>query len=628
MILKEEAILEVIRRKALRINEIARRLRLKRESRSKLRKILNGLSKKGTILKLKGGRFLFKGKGVEVVDGEKRKKIVTGFIKKSGNFYFLDSEQKDNGSYIILQSKEKLLEHALAVGMRKNNGCKIIKVFQSLSDTKDIKEFIILKYGLPKKFSNKVEKEIETIYSRAFENGRLDLREIRHVTIDGENAKDFDDAVFVEKTDAGYRLYVSIADVASYVDKGSSLDNEAKQRGMSIYFPDSVIPMLPKALSDDLCSLKPKKDRACFSVIMDLDRKGNVKSAIFKKSIIRSRRRLTYEEVERAIIDKDRIERKRLKGLIRDLELMKELTEVLLDRRSERGSLDFDLPEPEIIIDMKGDVREILRSKRLFSHRIIEEFMIMANRTVAEFFDRNRVPALFRIHEEPEREKLVVFEQFLRSFRISLSHDKWGIKKLQNILEHVKGKPYEFIVNKVLLRSMKQAKYSAENKGHFGLGLKSYLHFTSPIRRYPDLVCHRILEALLSRRKIPYTYEELDSMATYLSERERLIMDVEREIEDRIRILFMKENIGEEYEGVIIHIASFGFFVELFDVFVEGLVLFSDLTDDYYTVNRDGTMFFGKRRKNVFKLGDVVKVKVVSADVERKLLRFVVVGHA
>ena len=625
MKLEEEKVLKVIKAKALKVNEILRRLGLKRGERVKLKKMLKELSKAGKIIKVRGGKFTVRGERLGEYEKESEKRTVTGFIRKSGRFYFLESEQRTNGSYLIRKTKEKLIEDALAVGIRKEKGCEIIRIFPSLSDVKEIKEFVILKYGLPRRLGAKAEKELEAIKREVPAKGRLDLRHLKHVTIDGENAKDFDDAVFVEKTEGGYRLYVSIADVASYVPKGSAIDREAKKRGMSVYFPDSVIPMLPKVLSDDLCSLKPKKDRPCFSVIIDLDHRGNVKDAHFEKSVIRSAKRLTYEQVERAIVEKDRIERKRLKGLIRDLELMKELTEILLERRRERGSLDFDLPEPEIIIDMEGDVRGILRSKTLFSHRIIEEFMILANRVVADFFEKRKVNALFRIHEEPEREKLAIFEQFLKSLRICVPKDGKGIKRLQNIIGVVRGKPYEFIVNKLLLRSMKQARYSVENKGHYGLGLKSYLHFTSPIRRYPDLICHRVLEASLLRRKIPYTYEELERMASYLSERERLIMEVERELEDRIRILFMKDNIGEEYEGIITHIASFGFFVELFDVFVEGLVPFSDMTDDYYRVDRDGTSFLGRRRKKIFRLGDIVKVRVISADVERKLLRFALI---
>ncbi len=618
MVIKEKIILNLLKNKSLKMDEIAKRLGLKKRNMENLRKVLLDLSRRGEITYLGRGRFC----------GREEKNRITGFIRKVGKVYFLESDEKTKNSYVIVSAPQNLPQDALGVGERKKNGCEIIRVFPSLSTIEDIREFVILKYGLKDRFGHKVEKEIKKIESELRFDGRLDLRHLRHVTIDGENAKDFDDAVSIERREGGYRLYVSIADVGYYVRKKSALDEEAKRRGMSVYFPDSVIPMLPKVLSDDLCSLKPKRDRLSFSVIIDLDKKGNVKSASFKKSVIRSVKRLTYEEVERAIIEKDKDERKRLRGLIKDLELMKELTEKLLEIREERGSLDFDLPEPEIILDMEGDVKDILRSKRLFSHRIIEEFMILANKNVAEFFVKNKIPALFRVHEEPETTKLKSFERFLKSLKIGTYEHERGIRRLQRILEEVKGKPYEFIVNRVLLRSMKQARYSVENKGHYGLGLPNYLHFTSPIRRYPDLVCHRILDFFLSVRKIPYTYEELEYLGEYLSERERVIMEAEREIEDRIRILFMKECMGEEYLGIITHVAQFGFFVELLDIFVEGLVLFSDLTDDYYEAKGDGTSFLGKKRKSVFRLGDIVKVKVISADVERKTLRFLLLGRA
>lgn len=615
-----DSILELIKKRALKVNQIAKKLGLKGKNKNKLRKILGELSKRGLAKKLKGGKYVF--------GQQEEGKIVSGFIRKSGNLFFLDSEKKDEGSYLIYRSKDKLIEDALAVGVKKKGGCEIRRVFESLSSIKDIKEFVILKYGLPRKFGKDVEEEIKRLDKSFCKKERLDLRDKRHVTIDGENAKDFDDAVCVEKTDGGFTLYVSIADVGNYVLKGSALDEEAKRRGMSVYFPDSVIPMLPQVLSEHLCSLKPKEERLCFSVIMQIDKRGNLKSASFKKTVIKSVRRLTYDEVERAIIHKDKAERRKLRGLLNDLEIMRQLTELLLEKRIARGSLDFDLPEPEFIIDMEGDVKDVLRSKRLFSHKIIEEFMILANRSVAEFFEKKRLYALFRIHEEPEKEKLKFFEKFVKSLGVQLDESEKGIKKLQKVIQEVKGKEYEFIVNRVLLRSMKQARYSAQNKGHYGLGLKSYLHFTSPIRRYPDLVCHRILDSLIKNGRVPYSREELKDLADYLSERERVIMEVEREIEDRIRILFMKENIGKEYTGLITHITPFGFFVELFDVFVEGFAPFSNQTDDLYFLRSDGTSFVGKRKKKLFRLGDIVNVRVISADVERKLLRFILVGRS
>lgn len=599
------------RKKLLKAEEFQQKRRLKRK---KILRSIRSLKK----------RTLFRSDTEELK--EKAKRPITGILERSGKNFLFFPEDKEISPCIVSKSKEELKEGSLALCQLTSSGCEVIKVFPRLSSLAEIKEFLFYKYGLPRKFKKRVEEELRSISREISFQGRLDLTSIPHVTIDGENAKDFDDAVYVEKRREGYRLYVSIADVSEYVRLGSELDSEAKKRGMSIYFPDSVIPMLPPILSDDLCSLRPMEERACFTVIIDLTRTGDVIGTSFVKSVIRSVRRLTYEEVERAIIERDKDSRRNLKGLLRNLEHMRELTEILLCKRRERGSLDFDLPEPEVVLDMEGGIKDIVKSRRLFSHRIIEEFMVLANSQVAEFFVRKGLKALFRVHEEPDPEKLRTFEKFAKFLNLDTRRNLRGIKRLQEILEAARGKPYETIVNRLLLRSMKQARYSAKNLGHYGLGLDAYLHFTSPIRRYPDLVCHRILEASIARRRIPYSEDELEEMARYLSERERLIMEVERETEDRVRVLFMRENIGEEYEGIITHIASFGFFVELTEFFVEGVVFFSDLADDFYKVNKDGTSFSGRRRRMLYRLGDLVRVKVIQVDVERKVLRLLLIG--
>lgn len=571
------------------------------------------------LVRFERGKFRV---GLEEPDRDKVRKRITGFIERRGSFLFLSQFDRPGERVRILAPEEGLRDGLLAVAELKDGGCKVLSSFESLQSVRLIKEFVRLKYCLPRSFGKGVQQEVRNLPSELNLEGRVDLRHLRHVTIDGERAKDFDDAVAIERRRNGFRLYVSIADVSHYVAPKTFIDREAFKRGMSIYFPDSVIPMLPKVLSDDLCSLKEREDRLCFSVVLDFDRNGKLEGFDFKRSVIRSVKRLTYEQVERAIVEKDKSERRRLKGLLTDLECMKEMAEILIEKRKERGSLDFDLPEPEILLDMEGRIRNISRSERLFSHRLIEEFMIAANRKVAEFLSERKVKTLFRVHEKPEKDKLHTFEKFLKGLSVRPVRHLQGVKRLQAILEEVKGRPYEFIVNRMLLRSMKQAHYEPTDRGHFGLGLSSYLHFTSPIRRYPDLICHRVLAAVLSDRPVPYSEEELAYMSTYLSERERTIMDVEREIEDRIRILFMKKRVGEEYEGMITHIAPFGFFVELFDVFVEGLVPFSDLLDDYYVLAEDGLSAKGRRRKKGFKIGDTVRVRIVSADPERRILRF------
>jgi ribonuclease R len=332
--------------------------------------------------------------------------------------------------------------------------------------------------------------------------------------------------------------------------------------------------------------------------------------------------RLTYNKVEAALINKDPKVRKELKDVLPELEWMKELATLLAEKREKRGSLDFDLPEPEVTLDIEGGIKSILRSERLFSQRIIEEFMIAANEAVAQFLSQSNIPAIYRVHEPPEREKLYEFEKLLHALTGDNSINRKSSLGFQSILNQVKGSDYEYLINRVLLKSMKQAKYASSNRGHFGLASDCYLHFTSPIRRYPDLICHRSLKNAINCNPVIYNQHELDGMATHLSERERLAMESERENEDRIRILFMKDKIGELYNGIISHITSFGFFVELSDLFVEGLVLLTDLYDDYYLFQEEKFRLIGRRTKKIYRIGDKVRVKVVLADVEKKQLHF------
>jgi len=307
---------------------------------------------------------------------------------------------------------------------------------------------------------------------------------------------------------------------------------------------------------------------------------------------------------------------------------MGELAALLSAKRERRGSLDFDLPESDVILDIEGDIHNILRAERLFSHRIIEEFMIAANEAVEDFLTENKANVMYRIHEPPDTEKLKDFERLLQALSIGYKLDTKNIKGLQVVLRNVEGTDYEFLVNRVLLRSMKQARYSSQNKGHFGLASHCYLHFTSPIRRYPDLVCHRALKSLLSDEGKRYGEKELETMANYLSDRERLAMEAEREIEDRIRVLFMRDSIGKEYNGIISHITSFGFFVELLDVFVEGLILINTLYDDYYHFEEERFRLVGRRTRKIYRVGDKVKVRVILADVEKNQLHFSLVKQS
>jgi len=578
------------------------------------------------------GRHVREGKVIKVTD--RKMHTVTGFIKPYKNLlYLFPDDERVSHRFIVEQPLKGIMlkENALVACRitkypeeRKDPECKIIKVFNELNDTKSISLFVTHKFDLPARFKKAINADLKQIGLDVVQNGRKDLRTKKFVTIDGEFAKDFDDAVYVEKTNKGYTLFVSIADVSHYVKIDSSLDREAYARGTSIYFPGSVIPMLPKELSNGICSLNPNDDRYAVTVQLDFNRDGDLEKTSFYTSTIRSMMRLTYNKVEDAIVKGDQAVRKDIRPVLPELEYMGELAKLLRGKRERRGNLDFDLPEPEVVLDIEGGVRSILRAERLFSHRIIEEFMISANEAVAKFISNKNIPLIYRIHEHPEREKLINFEKLLYALRIEHERVTKNPLSLQSILKKVRETEYEFLVNRVLLRSMKQAKYSAFNKGHFGLGLDTYLHFTSPIRRYPDLICHRILKNIINGG-YRYNEKELERMAIHLSERERIAMDAEREIEDRIRVLFMKDRLGEVYDGIISHITSYGFFVELSDVFVEGLVFLSGLSDDYYAFQEEKFRLIGRRTRKIYRLGDKVKIRVVMADVEKNQLHFALI---
>jgi ribonuclease R len=571
---------------------------------------------------------------------EHRIRNILGFLKQHKDFFFLIPEDDRISSHFLVESNSRTAKArdgdlaACRITRFPDNGgdpeCKVLKLFKGLNDVASISQFTMYKHDLPLRFKPGIEKEAKEVAAeQPFEvvrrgDGipRLDLRKTKHVTIDGEYAKDFDDAVLIRKTKKGYELFVSIADVSHYVKPGARLDDEAYSRGTSVYFPGSVIPMLPNVLSNGMCSLKPDEDRLTVTARLLYSSQGDLLETSFSPSIIRSAHRLTYTAVEQAIVKKDPEVRKSLKGVLKELESMGELALLLKQKRQQKGNLDIDLPEPEVIHDMECGVQDILRSERLFSHQIIEEFMIAANEAIAQFLEARGVPLVFRIHEPPEKEKLHDFENLLATLGIEYRKASAGGLLFQSILESVKDREHEFLINRILLRSMKQAKYSARNEGHFGLGLASYAHFTSPIRRYPDLIVHRILKEFLASGKSFYDERDLERMSVQLSERERTTMEAERELEDRIRALFMKERIGSEYGGIISHITSYGFFVELFDVFVEGVVPLSSLGDDYYAFEENKFRLIGRRTRKIYRIGDKVKVRVAMADVEKNMLRF------
>jgi ribonuclease R len=487
-------------------------------------------------------------------------------------------------------------------------------------------QIIIHKYDLPHRFSSAAIKEAQNLpFTPPPEyRDRVDLRGIPTFTIDGENARDFDDAVSIEKEkDGDVKLYVSISDVSHYAKEGTSLDEEAYLRGTSVYFPDRAIPMFPTEISNEICCLHPRVDRLTLTVELRYDANGERRGVQFYPSVIRSDERLTYTLVRKILVDEEAEVKKAFKHLMPSLELMADLCQELRRRRTERGAIDFDLPEPEVILNLQGETEDIIRAERNLAHQIIEEFMIAANEAVAHLMEEKGVPFIYRIHEPPKKETIDEFRRFISHLGYKMRKDTdHSPKEFQRILSEAKGRPEERVVNEILLRSMKWAKYSAKNLGHFGLASDAYTHFTSPIRRYPDLIVHRLLKRVLLKREKEVSEEDLARKADHLSQRERVAMEAEREILSRYRVRFMKDKIGEEFEGVISGVTAFGFFVELKGIFVEGLVRVTSLHDDYYQYHEKRYALVGERTHKAFRIGDEVRVRIERVDVERRHIDF------
>lgn len=508
---------------------------------------------------------------------------------------------------------------------------RIIKVIGKAGDPGIDSELIIEQYELPTHFSLAVTREAEDIpqqVSPAMRKGRKDLRDLPTVTIDGEKARDFDDAISIERTKTGFRLWVHIADVANYVKESTAVDEEAYQRATSVYLPDRVIPMLPEALSNGICSLNPGVDRLTLTCEMDMNPSGEITRYEIYESVINSNERMTYTAVREILTDRNPTQRKRYSALLAEFELMGELMELLRTKRAKRGSIDFDLPEPEILLDPQGRMTHIIRAERNMAHQIVEEFMLAANETTARHIENKEAPFIYRIHEEPAEDRLADLAEFLATLGIALpAAAKIKPLHLQKALARAKGTPEEALINTVLLRTMKQARYSEENVGHFGLAAETYTHFTSPIRRYPDLIVHRILKAdirgkLKDTAYVDHLAGSLPENAAHCSRRERTAMEAERDVITMLKLRFMEDKLGEEYDGIITGVLQFGFFVQLREYFVEGLVHVSSLTGDYYHFIEKLHCLRGEKKKSSYRIGDAVRVRVDRVDTIRKRIDF------
>jgi ribonuclease R len=488
-------------------------------------------------------------------------------------------------------------------------------------------EIVIRKYGIPDTHGDDAIEEARRLGGQVRERdlrGRTDFRALRTVTIDGEHARDFDDAITIERlTNGHYWLGVHIADVSHYVPEGGALDLEAYERGTSVYFPERAVHMFPAELATGLCSLNPHVDRLVQSCLMEIDRRGNVVRYEIHDGIINSNERMTYTDVNAILTDRDPGVIDRYRDMVPVFELMHELFGILNERRRRRGSIDFDLKEPEVVLDDEGLVAEIIAAERNVAHRLIEEFMLLANETVAAHLEVADAPALFRVHEPPDPLKVEQFEEFIGTLGYGLAAPAGTVRPrhFQRLVERMRGKPEEKPIAFLMLRTMQKARYDAANLGHFGLAASSYTHFTSPIRRYPDLVVHRALresrQGLTEERRIELA-EDLPEMARHTSERERRADEAERELVQWKKVRFMTDKVGDEFEGYITGVTAFGLFVELVEHFVEGLVHVSTMADDYYRFVERAHVLRGENTEKVYRLGDKVRVQVIRVDMERR----------
>ena len=497
-------------------------------------------------------------------------------------------------------------------------------------------EIAIRKHDIPHSFPSAVEKQLkkwaEDVPEEA-KRGRVDLRDLPLVTIDGEDARDFDDAVFCQKQGKGWKLWVAIADVSYYVRPKSALDTEAYNRGNSVYFPNRVVPMLPEKLSNGLCSLNPQVDRLCMVCEMTISAKGKMTDYQFYEAVMNSHARLTYNKVAK-ILEKDTALCDRYASLVPHLQDLHEMYQALVKARQQRGAIEFETIESKFIFNALGRIERIEPVVRNDAHKIIEECMILANIASANFMEKHQEPALYRIHAVPGEEKLTAFRSFLAECGLSLSGgNKPTPMDYAQLLEQIKQRPDHELIQTMLLRSMSQAVYSADNIGHFGLALEEYAHFTSPIRRYPDLTLHRGIKYLLAKQKgskrkttdtggYHYPLEEMDLFGAHCSSTERRADDATREVADWLKCEYMQDHLGEEFDGVISSVTGFGFFVRLNDLFIDGLVHISGLANDYYLFDMPKQRLIGENSGMMFRLGDAVKVRVEAVSLEQKQIDF------
>lgn len=580
---------------------------------------------------------------------ERHNKTVVGVIyKKKGGYLCLRPDNRRIYTKIIIPPKKSMSARigdraAAAVAKYEKNGKvfgELVSILGNENSLKSCVEGIIIENGIKQEFNEDTLREADKIRQFVDEEaagGREDLRGMIIFTIDGDDARDFDDAVSLTLTDNGnYCLGVHIADVSEYVTEGSALDREAYERGTSVYLADRVIPMLHEKLSNGICSLNPNVDRLTLSVFMEISGDGTVVNHRLVKSVIRSAERMTYNNVNSILEDSDETLSKKYSHLVPTLKLMEGLSRILYNKRSKRGAVNFDFPESKVIVNNEGEPIKIVKETRGVSNKMIEEFMLAANETVAEYAFWAKIPFIYRNHESPSTDKILAFSEFIHRFGLSIKgkidrDNPIHPKALQRILDEIHGTPNERIIASTMLQSLMKAKYSNENLGHFGLAARYYCHFTSPIRRYPDLVIHRIIKSFidgkLSESRLSYLGGFTAAASAHSSECEVNAEHAERDVDDLMKTAYMRDFTGKSFEAVISNITSFGMFVEL-ENSVEGLIRSENMTDNYYEFDENTGLLTGRRKKRKYAAGDCVRVTLARADIMLRQIDFVLTKDA
>ncbi|NLJ87328.1 MAG: ribonuclease R [Epulopiscium sp.] len=592
------------------------------------------------IIKSEHGGRKAEGEVVQIL--ERGSKQIVGTYEKSKNFGFVIPDGKNFSRDIFIPKGDSLgavTGHKVVVKItdwgkdRRNPEGEIIEILGHINDPKTDILAIIKEFDMDLDFPEELMKELESIPEEVTKDdiqGREDLRDVRMVTIDGEDAKDLDDAISLEKLQNGlYRLGVHIADVSHYVRENTALDKEAFKRGTSVYLVDRVIPMLPHKLSNGICSLNEGEDRLALSCIMDIDSSGIVKNHRVVESLINIDKRMTYNDVKKILEDKDKELINKYEAYVDFFKLMEELSVILRNKRVKRGAIDFNFEEAKISLDEEGRAIDVQVVERNIATRIIEEFMLICNETIAEDYFWRGLPFIYRSHQDPDPEKILKLSTFIHNFgyRIKGANNVHP-KDLQKILWDIEGKPEEAVISRLVLRSMQQARYTFNNDGHFGLAAKYYCHFTAPIRRYPDLQIHRIIKAAinekLDNRANNRLNKKIPEVAKHCSIRERIAEEAERQTEQLKKVEFMKDKIGQEFDGIISGLTSWGMYVELPNT-IEGLIHVTEMDDDYYIFDEQHYLFIGERRKKIYRLGDKIRVKVLKADTIQRTIDFSIV---